>query len=383
MDSSSFLRERFRRYYGSADVPPPRRFTRREYGFVFFDQSGMTRHQSFKDHDELIELLREHAPAHVYHSSAYYEAPDAASMQEKDWMGADLIFDLDADHLPGAEDMRYEQMLARVKQELQKLVSFLTNDFGFTSEELSLYFSGGRGYHCHVVHPKVLPLESQQRREIVDYITGRGLDLDAVLQEKTISRQGRMTQTAMEIAPPSAPGWRGKISRDIVDFFRELRSMEKSEAMELLTSFDGIGEKTARGILNDVTEERIERIRRGKIDQSTYIKKVMPQLVKRCAVELRGEPDEPVTGDVKRLIRQPGSLHGKTGLRVAPVPVDDIDGFDPLRDAVVFDDDPVQVELQRSVEISMMEQSFSLEKGSVEVPEYLTVLLVGRGVASL
>mgnify|MGYP001036236394 CR=1 FL=1 len=378
---NSFLQERFQRYYTGAEVPPPRRFTRREYGFVFFEQPGMTRHVGFKRHDELLELLREQAPAHVYHSSAYYETPDAASMQEKGWMGADLIFDLDADHLPGATEMQYEEMLAAVKQELKKLVSFLTDDFGFTDEELSLYFSGGRGYHCHVVHPEVLPLESQERREIVDYITGRGLDLDAVLQEKTIARRGRMTQTALQIAPPSTPGWRGKISRDIVDFFQELREMEPDEAMELLTSFEGIGEKTARGILNDVTEERIERIRRGKIDQSTYIKKIMPQLVKRCAVELRGEPDEPVTGDVKRLIRQPGSLHGKTGLRVQPVPLDDIDGFNPLRDAVVFSDAPIDVELEHPVEISMMEQSFSLQKGSVEVPEYLAVLLAGRGLA--
>ncbi|MFO8133146.1 MAG: DNA primase catalytic subunit PriS [Thermoplasmatota archaeon] len=379
----SFLQERFRRYYSSAEVPAPRRFTRREYGFVFFDQAGMTRHVGFRQHDQLLELLRQQAPAHVYHSSAYYETPDAATMQEKGWMGADLIFDLDADHLPGAEDMRYEEMLAMVKRELAKLVSFLTEDFGFTDNELSLYFSGGRGYHCHVVHPEVLPLESQARREIVDYITGRGLDLDAMLREKTIARRGKMSQTALEIAPPTAPGWRGKISRDIVDFFRELRGMEQSEAMELLTSFEGIGEKTAMGILDDLTGERIERIRRGKIDQSTYIKKIMPQLVKRCAVELRGEPDEPVTGDVKRLIRQPGSLHGKTGLRVTPVPLDGIDDFDPLRDAVVFSDESVEIDLQRPVEITMMEQSFSLQKGAVEVPEYLAVLLAGRGVAQV
>ncbi|MBS3773090.1 MAG: DNA primase catalytic subunit PriS [Candidatus Thermoplasmatota archaeon] len=379
----SFLQERFRRYYSSAEVPAPRRFTRREYGFVFFDQAGMTRHVGFKRHDELLELLRERAPAHVYHSSAYYETPDAGTMQEKGWMGADLIFDLDADHLPGAEHMRYEEMLAMVRQELTKLVSFLTEDFGFTDDELSLYFSGGRGYHCHVVHPEVLPLESQERREIVDYITGRGLDLDAMLREKTIARRGKMSQTALEIAPPTAPGWRGKISRDIVAFFQELKDMEQDEAMQLLTSFEGIGEKTARGIIEDVTGERIERIRRGKIDQSTYIKKIMPQLVKRCAVELRGEPDEPVTGDVKRLIRQPGSLHGKTGLRVTPVSLDDIDDFDPLRDAVVFKDEPVQMELQHPVEITMMEQSFTLEKGSAAVPEYLAVLLAGRNVATI
>ncbi|MCA1813180.1 MAG: hypothetical protein LC624_04420 [Halobacteriales archaeon] len=36
---------------------------------------------------------------------------------------------------------------------------------------------------------------------------------------------------------------------------------------------------------------------------------------------MTGETDEPVTSDVKRLIRLPGSVHGKTGLRVVPVPL--------------------------------------------------------------
>ena len=39
-------------------------------------------------------------------------------------------------------------------------------------------FSGGRGYHIHIFDPKVLTLESPERREIVDYITGLGIDFD-------------------------------------------------------------------------------------------------------------------------------------------------------------------------------------------------------------
>ena len=32
------------------------------------------------------------------------------------------------------------------------------------------------------------------------------------------------------------------------------------------------------------------------------------------------QADEPVTTDVKRLIRHPGSLHGGSGMRVVPIP---------------------------------------------------------------
>ena len=40
-------------------------------------------------------------------------------MQEKEWMGAELIFDLDSDHLPNADKMRYEESLALVNRNLR------------------------------------------------------------------------------------------------------------------------------------------------------------------------------------------------------------------------------------------------------------------------
>jgi len=41
-------------------------------------------------------------------------------------------------------------MLAAVKKETQKLLGFLTADFGFAEDKMSAAFSGGRGYHIHI-----------------------------------------------------------------------------------------------------------------------------------------------------------------------------------------------------------------------------------------
>ena len=72
-------------------------------------------------------------------------------MDEKGWLGADLVFDLDADHLEGAHDMTFEEMLAEVKVEFKKLLdSYLLGDFGFDEKDILIVFSGGRGYHAHV-----------------------------------------------------------------------------------------------------------------------------------------------------------------------------------------------------------------------------------------
>jgi len=104
-------------------------------------------------------------------------SPAAGTMKEKKWEGADLIFDLDADHLP-QKARSYAEMLANVKSETGKLLDFLLEDFGFEEDTIRVAFSGGRGYHIHVHDPRVLALESAQRREIVDYIGGTGLSVD-------------------------------------------------------------------------------------------------------------------------------------------------------------------------------------------------------------
>ena len=68
-------------------------------------------------------------------------------MDSKHWAGADLIFDLDADHIiRGA----YDVMLTRVREETIKLLAMLTNRLGFSEKQIEVVFSGGRGYHIHV-----------------------------------------------------------------------------------------------------------------------------------------------------------------------------------------------------------------------------------------
>src|SRR4030042_2465015 len=102
-------------------------------------------------------------------------------MGEKKWLGADLIFDLDADHVEGTKGLPYEQMLERVKEEVVRLIDeFLLGDLGFEEDELKIVFSGGRGYHVHINSPRVITLTSHERREIVDYVTGTDLDMDWV-----------------------------------------------------------------------------------------------------------------------------------------------------------------------------------------------------------
>ncbi|GAJ24808.1 unnamed protein product, partial [marine sediment metagenome] len=61
----------------------------------------------------------------------------------------------------------------------------------------------------------------------------------------------------------------------------------------------------------------------------------------------------------------------------------ELETFDPLRDAVVFNDDPVTVHLNTSCTIKMNQQNFNLKEGEHKVPLYLAVFLIGRRTASI
>lgn len=387
-NSLEFLKNRFKEYYTKNDIRLPDRFARREYAFVLFGGKGMLRHIGFNRKNNLSSFLKERSPQHAYYSSAYYQKPDAPTMNEKNWMGAELIFDLDSDHLPNADKMSYAESLEEVKKEFYKLVNdFLLNDFGFDEKNLDLYFSGGRGYHCHVTDPSIFNIDSNERREIVDYITGRDLNDSLVFHEMATGRKryGQRVYPSgktLKMPKPDEPGWRGRISRGIIDIIDEIKTSEYP--IKKLKEY-GVKESDAEKLLTDLSEERIKRIKEGNLDQSKTIKKFfLNNALRKTAVSIAaGETDEPVTCDIKRLIRLPDSLHGKTGLKVKKISIDELNGFDPLRDAVVLPDSPVKVKLESDFEIEMNNEKFNLKQGDIEVPTYLAVLLIGRKIANI
>ena len=386
--SLEFLKEQFKNYYENNKITLPDRFGRREFAFVLFGGKGMFRHIAFDKKKAFTSFLQERVPQHVYYSSAYYKTPDAARMQDKNWMGAELIFDLDSDHLPDAEKMGYAESLNKVKEEFSKLVEdFLLADFGFDERNMELYFSGGRGYHCHVKDPKIFGLDSNERREIVDYITGRDIKDSLVFHDEVTSIQPYRDRSfpsgkTLKMPKPDEPGWKGRISRGIIDIVDEIK--QSKDPVQKLRKY-GVKKADAEKLLQDLSEERVRRIKEGRLDQSKTIRKFfLNSALRKTAVSMSaGETDEPVTCDVKRLIRLPSSLHGKTGLKVVKTTLDDLKDFDPLIDAVVFSDEPVKIKISQPIDIKMRNEQFHLNEGEQEVPNYLAVFLIGKRMASI
>lgn len=382
-----FLQSKFKEYYLQAALEMPPALESREWGFMLFDERGMRRHKSYLTRGELADYIRGMVPAHLYHSAAYYERPGAPTMKEKGWKGADLIFDLDADHLKKAPQS-YRQMLDLVKKETLKLLDFLLADFGFSEKDVGIVFSGGRGYHIHVRDPKIFALGSDERREILDYLTGRGLDIKRAFGKVVVSGDVGDSVLSLRCPPVGAPGWGGRVNQAIIQFAKEIRGLSEKDALDRLTEIKGIGDVRALDFLRYLkADQTLIDIQAGNLDAFKYSSKLMELARDHIGAlfvqGLGGETDEPVTADLRRLIRCPTSLHGGSGFLVTPLTIFGLEEFEPLWDAVVFGDESVPVDVVKPFKTEIRGESLDLLEGQTEVPSYAAVFLMARGVAEL
>ena len=365
------------------------------------------RHVGYLNHKELLKDLIAMAPHSIYHSAAFYEIPVARHMNEKEWSGAELVFDIDADHLdiPCAKDHDVwrcntdtchktgtgiapdscpdcagksfrtrkwvcEKCLEEAKKHTVKLYDdFLVNDFGFDPSTIQLNYSGNRGYHVRVRDPRVYSLDSNSRIQIVHYIMGLGLNT-----EKVIVSQGRVNR----IPDRSFPGWSGKMADVIVEFVRNI------------DEYSG-------------TERWVKPLREGKIAALDGLLRKPPILSKKAkSIGLKswqeiaekaaefygGEIDRPVTHDIHRVIRLIGSLNGKTGFNVSELTRDQLNDFDPFRDAIAFNNGHMKVNFLYSSpgvpRFKIGDEDYGPFHGeSVELPSAAAAFVLCKGVATI
>lgn len=410
-----WLNERFCWWYRNNPPPLPDRFARREFGYIPWpDKPGpppFVRHLGFDSAARFHESIARAGPHSVYYSTAYYRRPSEMKMADKQWLGAELIFDLDADHLADVEKAKAEgrevpldEQLRQVKTKFKTLLDeFLFGDFGLSDKDVWITFSGGRGYHAHVTEERLMQLGSKERREVVDYITGKvpvekgseTPDVSVFMTREVTgadSFRGKVkADVAYKLAPLAAPGWPGRITRTLLaDLEANVFGQERTAARKWLMGIEGIGPTTADKFLDKVEKLSDRRthdksvqqlVAEGRISHKSdpLYKIAVKSLEQFGLAQAKGETDEPVTADVKRLIRLPGSLHGKSGLFVKVLRRDELDGFDPLRDAVAFSMDPVPFTARKDQEATLGGQRVAVKAGEKTlVPEAHAVFWCAR-----
>jgi DNA primase small subunit len=373
--SIKLIRDAFREYYFrySEILEVPERIEQHEFGYMQFG-SGMIRHLAFRNVGELLAILIKEVPSDVYCSNAYYKFPTYA-IQEKQWIGADLIFDIDAKdlHLPcepthsyfictncgKVQQSRFElcpnckvgkqsQILlpcnkcnSALKREVKHLLDLLMNDLGINEKSIHIYFSGNNGYHIHILDNEFYHLDSQARSDIAGYIVGDGIMAESIGVRKVSSSSA----TDFLIKFPKsgmAYGWRQRIARKL-------------------------------GI-DQLSISKMDKIVQRKGGYSGF----KPELLKMTK-EMGVRIDPLVTMDIHRVFRMAGTLNSKSGL--TKVRCKEIEPFDPLSDSCLLNDKEVDVNVKVPLKLKLKDQSFNLTKQTARLPAYAAVYLICKGLA--
>lgn len=175
-------------------------------------------------------------------------------------------------------------------------------------------------------------------------------------------------------------GSRGYHVHVLDEEFITLESPERREIIDYLTlNNPKIIQK--RKLLDSTIAIRVSKyLEKKKLERKEILKvlKKPEEVLEKFRIYI----DAPVTADVKRLIRMPGTLHGKTGLKV--VKVEDLESFDPLSDAIAFGEEKIKLRILKRVKITIGGEKLDLNAGEkAEVPLFAGIYLLCRGIATL
>ena len=403
--SREFVYQKFSEYYKdpSIEIPAPPSPEQREFGYLMFKERFMVRHKRFNGINTLRSVLADTVPSDVYHSCAYYENPDF-DMDKKGWLGADLVFDIDADHIPtscnkihdeftctkcgfsgrglipetcpACEGTKFEAKtwpcdlcIKSARDEAAKLLDMLVNDFGFSLGELRVFFSGHRGYHVHVEEAAVRSLDAMARKEIVDYVTGLGL---AVLDKEAKEAKGK--SAASKRFSLHNFGWNRRLKVGMQNF---LVNATRDDLKNVGLRNSALFNNKDLIIRRCINEGRWESV--NGVSGQTWLK-----LAEYVRDSQSSKIDTVVTTDIHRLIRMNGTLHGKTGLRKVEFPAKDLETFDPFVGAVAFKLGEVKVLVSDAPEFRLGGETLGPYKNkTVELPSAAAVMLICKGRAKV
>lgn len=299
---------------------------KREWAVLNIDDR-MIRHINISNLEDFRSTVSNYTPKGLYHSASYYESP-GEEMDQKYRLSTDIIFDLDADHIPrvdvvkiykctniscgeygekekcricGSEAKKIifvdDDTINPVVKELKKLLSVLQESLGVNESSTRIFFSGLRGFHIHIEEGPLLELGDIERINLKDFFTLDGLDLSSIRDKnaylviKLVDEAQKLLETVNNQELKTFLMEIDKLKDDRKELYRLLKDFGKDK--ELLKKFnDFISSELGIGI------------------------------------------DPAVLTDLSRLIRAPLSIHGKSGLIKLPITNDALDKISVIKEAM-------------------------------------------------
>jgi len=296
-------------------------FSTREFGFVSLNGKFFRNH-SFEEPKELQDFMIASCPTDAYIGAVYDEPPTRETPIHKlEWKGHELVFDIDLNDYDAVRKYVCDctgagQVCGRCWQLINVSIIMIDEtlrlDFGMN--EIVWLFSGRRGVHAWVRDKIGFNLDRDQRQSIIDYLSVvRGDDETARVQDRTNLKYD----------------FRKRIEKTVFEYY--LKNVRRKDLLEL-----GISGSAASSIIKQLKhqEGRVDRnlardfnYRLGKVNK-------YDEVLRRWAPRI----DHKVSIDLRRLLRMPTSIHGKTGCvaRILDPDPKIIFNFDPDNEQSIF-----------------------------------------------
>ncbi|WP_297418569.1 DNA primase catalytic subunit PriS [Thermococcus sp.] len=287
----------------------------REFGFDHTGEGPSDRKNVFMDVRDLEDYVKATAPYAMFSSVALYENPQ----NMEGWLGAELVFDIDAKDLPLRRCQNLHEhgkvcplCLEDAKELARDTLIVLKEDFGF--EDVHAIYSG-RGYHIRVLDDWAMELDGKAREKVLSYISAaEEITFDDIRSRRIMLSSGYH-----------------RVFRLRFGYF--LRRMNANHLLNI-----GLNRSQVEKLLEKREEVYENFVRRGLLTAfpQGIGYKSLTRLFALSSTFSKAYFDGRVTVDVKRILRVPSGLHSKVSLVTTYIGSDErkLERFDPLKDAV-------------------------------------------------
>ena len=377
--NKNWLEGVFRKYYFNhySQLEVDEFINEHEFGFRLFD-GKIHRHLAFNGKKELYAYIIKFSPSDIFYSSARYQNPEA-EIDQKGWIGSDLIFDIDGKdlHLDCAQshnltlckdcrfiskgidsvcescnsirlqiiDIPCKRCIKSLNGEVKKLIEILCDDFGIDKDFILVYFSGNNGYHIHVTDNNFYGASGKKRNAIVQYLMCKGY----MIENLGIRKNTEGVFVPMHNKILYYQGWRKRI-------------------------LDSIHLPIQNHRLDDKFVKKYISMRDANSNN-------IHDIISNHILDLSAKIDPNVTLDIHRIFRLSGSISSKSGLIKALCK--DLDSFDPSVDACLIGDSIVEIESKLDIKISLKGKQFGIKTGINTLPEYVAAYLICKGIGNI
>ncbi len=296
-------------------------FSTREFGFVSLNGKFFRNH-SFEEPKELQDFMIDRCPTDAYIGAVYDEPPSRENPIHKlEWIGHELVFDIDLNDYDAVRKYVCDctgagQVCIRCWQLINVSIIMidetLRQDFGMN--DIVWLFSGRRGVHAWVRDRVGFNLDRDQRQSIIDYLSVvRGDDETARVQDRT----------------KLSYDFRKRIESTVYEYY--LKDVRRKDLIEL-----GLSGSAASSIIKQLKhqEGRVDKNFARDFNYRLNKANKYEEIIRRWAPRI----DHKVSIDLRRLLRMPTSIHGKTGCvaRILDPDPNVIFNFDPDNEPSIF-----------------------------------------------